>query len=434
MKKLFKLTEHDTTIRRELAAGLTTFCAMAYIIFLNPVFLSATGMHADGVLVATCAAAGISCLLCAALSNKPFALAPGMGMNAFFAYTLCGTYGYSWQQALAITLIAGLLFLLVVLSPLRQTILHAVPKNLKYAISAGIGLFITVIGLLDAGIVTMNTGVPALGDFSAPEVQTALLGLLITILLTVAGIRGSLILGMLLTALLGLLLGHTALPQQIAQVPTAISTVFMQLDFNGLLSNHSPAAWISLISLILSMTLVDFFDTLGFLIGTGARADLLDKTGDLAGMDRVLIADAAATVLGALCGTSTVTAYAESAAGIAAGGKTGLTALTTGLLFLLAAFFAPLTGVMTSAVTAPVLIIVGMYLVMEIKKVDFSHADDAIPAFLTLIIMPTAYSITAGIAAGFISHAVCKLTAKKWQELSAPAIVLAVIFLLYFFL
>lgn len=434
MKKIFKLTEHHTTVRTEITAGLTTFFAMAYIIFLNPVFLSSTGMDPDGVLAATCIAAAIGCLLCAMLSNKPFALAPGMGMNAFFAYTLCGTYGYTWQQSLAITWISGMLFLLVVLSPLRKTIIRAIPNHLKYAISAGIGLFIAVIGLLDAGIVTMDTGFPALGDLSAPHVQVALIGLLITVLLTVLGVRGNLILGMLITVAISLLCGLTALPSQIIGLPTAISKVFLQLDFSGLLQGFGPAAWIPLLCLILSMTMVDMFDTLGFLIGTGARAGLLDESGNLDGADRVLIADAAATVLGALCGTSTVTAYAESAAGIAAGGKTGLTAVTTAVLFLLAAFFSPMASIVTAAATAPALIIVGMYLLTEIKKIDFTHMDDAIPAFLTVITMPLAYSITTGIAVGFISHVLCKLAARKWRELNLPVVLLAAVFLLYFFL
>lgn len=432
MKKIFKLDEHRTNIRTELTAGATTFFAMAYIIFLNPVFLSSTGMDPDGVLAATCIAAGVACLLCALLSNKPFALAPGMGMNAFFAYTLCGSCGYSWQQALAITLIAGLLFLLLMLSPLRQSVLRAIPKNLKHAISAGIGLFIALIGLLDTGIVIMDGGLPALGDLSAPQVQIALLGLLITVLLTVRNVRGSLILGMLATAFISLLFGQSTLPQQVIQFPTAISSVFLKLDFIGLLPTRSLSAVVVLLSLILSMTMVDMFDTLGFLIGTGARAGLLDDAGNLDGADRVLVADAAATVLGALCGTSTVTAYAESAAGIAAGGKTGLTAATTGILFLLAAVFAPLAGIMTSAVTAPVLIVVGMYLVMEIRHVDFSRTDDAIPAFLTLIAMPLTYSITTGIAAGLLSHVLCKCAAQKWRELNLPILVLAAVFLLYF--
>lgn len=431
MKKMFRLTESHTTCRTEISAGLTTFFAMAYIIFLNPVFLSSTGMDASGILVATCLSAALGCFLCAFFSNKPFAMASGMGMNAFFAYTLCGRCGYTWQQALALTVIAGVIFLLLVLSPLREKIIAAIPANLKYAISAGIGLFLTVIGLLDTGIITMTQGYPALGDLHDASVQIALAGLAITAVLLVCKVKGSLILGMAATVLLSLLCGQTALPQQVIGAPSAIGRVFCKLDFTGLLRGDGLSGIAALAALLLSMTMVDLFDTLGFLIGTGARAGLLEEDGSLPGTGRVLIADASATVLGALCGTSTVTCYAESAAGIAAGGRTGLTSLTVGICFLLAAFFSPLAGIMTAAATAPAMIIVGMYLLMEIKRVDFSQMDDAIPAFATIVTMPFAYSITTGIAAGFLSYVLCKLAARKWRALNVPVVLLALVFLLY---
>lgn len=431
MKKMFRLTENHTTCRTEISAGLTTFFAMAYIIFLNPVFLSSTGMDASGILVATCLSAALGCFLCAFFSNKPFAMASGMGMNAFFAYTLCGRCGYTWQQSLALTAISGVIFLLLVLSPLREKIIAAIPANLKYAISAGIGLFLTVIGLLDTGIITMTQGYPALGDLHDASVQIALAGLAITAVLLVCKVKGSLILGMAATVLLSLLCGQTALPQQVIGAPSAIGRVFCKLDFTGLLQSDGLSGIAALAALLLSMTMVDLFDTLGFLIGTGARAGLLEEDGSLPGTGRVLIADASATVLGSLCGTSTVTCYAESAAGIAAGGRTGLTALTVGICFLLAAFFSPLAGIMTAAATAPAMIIVGMYLLMEIKRVDFAQMDDAIPAFATIVTMPFAYSITTGIAAGFLSYVLCKLAARKWRALNVPVVLLALVFLLY---
>ena len=431
MKKMIRLTENHTTCRTEISAGLTTFFAMAYIIFLNPVFLSSTGMDASGILVATCLSAALGCFLCAFFSNKPFAMASGMGMNAFFAYTLCGRCGYTWQQSLALTAISGVIFLLLVLSPLREKIIAAIPANLKYAISAGIGLFLTVIGLLDTGIIAMTQGYPALGDLHDASVQIALAGLAITAVLLVCKVKGSLILGMAATVLLSLLCGQTALPQQVIGAPSAIGRVFGKLDFTGLLQSDGLSGIAALAALLLSMTMVDLFDTLGFLIGTGARAGLLEEDGSLPGMGRVLIADASATVLGALCGTSTVTCYAESAAGIAAGGRTGLTALTVGICFLLAAFFSPLASIMTAAATAPAMIIVGMYLLMEIKRVDFAQMDDAIPAFATIVTMPFAYSITTGIAAGFLSYVLCKLAARKWRALNVPVVLLALVFLLY---
>lgn len=433
MKKIFKLEENQTTVKQEVRAGLTTFFAMAYIIFLNPVFLSATGMDAKGVMVATCLSAAVGTLLCAFMSNKPFAMAPGMGMNAFFAYTLCGICGYSWQQALALTFIAGLLFLLIVVSPLRDRIINAVPANLKYAISAGVGLFIALIGLLDTGIVSMASGMPALGDLHSPTVLIALAGLGITSVLVVLNVNGSLIIGMIITIILSVVTGQTQLPDHFAELPEAISQVAFKLDFSNLtLGVTGTAGIVSLVTLIISIAMVDMFDTLGFLIGTSSRAGMIDEKGNMHGAGPILIADSAGSVLGALFGTSTVTCYAESVAGIAAGGKTGLTSVTTAICFLLAVVFSPLTGVMTSAATAPALIVVGMYLLMEIKKVNFDQADDAIPAFLTVAAMPMSYSITTGIATGFIFYVICKAAARKWDELNLPLVVLAGIFVIYF--
>lgn len=433
MKRIFRLEENNTTVKQEVRAGLTTFCAMAYIIFLNPVFLSATGMDSNGVLVATCLSAAVGTLLCAFVSNKPFAMAPGMGMNAFFAYTLCGMYGYTWQQALALTFISGLLFLIIVFSPLRDKVVNAIPANLKYAISAGVGLFIALIGFLDAGIISMETGVPALGDVHSVTVLTALFGVAITTILVVMKVNGGLIIGMLSTAVLNIILGQTALPEQLIASPAAISKVALSMDFSGLtLGQAGIGGIITLITLIMSIAMVDLFDTLGFLIGTSSRAGMIDDEGNMHGAGSVLIADAAASAMGACFGTSTVTCYAESVAGIAAGGKTGLTAVTAAVCFLLATVFSPLAGVMTSAATAPALIIVGMYLVMEIKKVKFDNLDDAVPAFLTLVVIPMAYSITTGIAAGFISYFICKAVTRKWNEISVPLAALTAVFVLYF--
>lgn len=432
MEKIFHLKESGTNVKRELNAGLTTFFAMAYIIFLNPVFLSETGMDRDGVLIATCLSAAAGTLLCAFLSNLPFAMASGMGMNAFFTYTLCGAFGYTWQQALALTFIAGLLFFAASVSPLRDKIINAVPLNLKHAITAGIGLFITLIGLLDSGIATMASGFPAIGDLSDKTVLTALFGLLITVVLTVLKVRGSFIIGMIFSVILSLALGLTALPEQLISFPGAIGNVFMKMDFSGLLRGGSGlAAFSALSAVILSMALVDMFDTLGFIIGTCSGSGMLDEKGNFGKMGKVLVADSAATVIGAVCGTSTVTCYAESATGISAGGRTGLTSVATAGCFLLAMFFAPLSGAVTAAATAPALIIVGMYLLMDIKKVDFSSLDDAIPAFLTVAAIPMTYSITTGIAVGFISHVVCKLAARRFKELSVAMVILAAVFVLY---
>jgi len=427
MEKLFGLRQNGTTPATELRAGLTTFVAMAYIIFLNPVYLSQTGMPSAGVLTATCLAAALGTILSAALSNKPFAMASGMGMNAYFTYTLCFGSGFTWQQALAVTFLSGGVFLVMALVFGRKA-MGFIPENLRHAITAGIGLFILLIGLLDAGIIRMTAGFPELGEPENLGVATALIGLAVTMLLTVRKIRGSLILGMLVTAGFSLLTGQTALPETLIALPSALGDVALRLDFRGLLGGAaaSPAA---LAGIILSMSIVDMFDTLGFLIGTASKSE---QAAESKALGRVLVADAGATMLGALCGTSTVTVYAESASGVEAGGRTGLSALVTAGCFLLALFFSPVTTLFSSAVTAPALIMVGILLLTDIRNVRFDSMDDAIPALVTVTAMPLAYSITTGIAAGFLSFLLCKAAARKRRELTLPVLFICGIFVAYF--
>lgn len=427
MKKLFKLEENGTTLYTEIRAGLTTFMAMAYIIFLNPVFLSSAGMNASGVLAATCLSAALGTALSAFFSNKPFAMASGMGMNAYFTYTLCFGYGYTWQQALALTFLAGLVFLVVALLVGKKAVTF-IPENLRHAITAGIGLFILLIGLLDAGMIQMTAGFPELGDIGSLSVITSGLGLLVMAILTVLNVRGSLMIGMLITAVFSLLTKQTSLPDSLIALPTAIKEVSFQLDFSGLFNGSASLA--TVLAVVLSMSIVDMFDTLGFLIGVTAKTS--DYGCNAGQLDHILIADAGATMIGALCGTSTVTVYAESAAGVEAGGRTGLTALTTACCFLLAVFFSPAASIFSSAVISPALIVVGICLLMDIRKVRFDSMDDVIPAMLTVVMMPFAYSITAGIAAGFISYLICKLAARKHQDLNTPTVVICLIFILYF--
>jgi len=431
MNRFFHLQENNTTASIEVRAGLTTFFAMAYIIFVNPVFLSVTGMDSDGAMIATCLGAAIGSLLSAFLSNKPFAMASGMGMNAFFAYTLCLGYGYTWQQALALVFISGFLFFLAVLI-FRDRAALLLPSNLKHAITVGIGFLITLIGLIDGGLISVATGVPALADLHDPAVLTVLAGLILTMILTVMGIQGSLILGMIATLILSLSTGQTAVPGQVVMMPTALSQVFLKLDFGGLLRGEGIGAVISLIALLLTMTIVDMFDTIGYLVGTASRANLLDEKGNMSGMQRVMLADAGATVIGSLCGTSTVTVYAESTSGIVAGGRTGLTAVVTAACFLISMFFSPVAGIMSATVTAPALIVVGMYLMMDIRKIQMNDLADALPALLTIITIPMTYSITAGIGIGFLSYVICAAVTKKKEELTPGVLVLALIFLMYF--
>lgn len=435
MNQLFRLREHNTTVSTEIRAGLTTFFAMAYIIFVNPTFLSVTGMDTDGAMIATCIGAAIGTLLSAFLSNKPFSMAPGMGMNAFFAYTLCLGYGYSWQQALALIFLSGFFFLAAALL-FGEKAAGLIPANLRHAITAGIGLLLVFIGLLDGGIIDLSTGVPALADLHNPAVLVALAGLIITIFLTIRNIPGALILGMLATALLSLLCGQSALPTSLVTLPTALGKVFCKLEFGGLTQGNGLRGLVSLFTLLLTMTIVDMFDTIGYLIGTGSRAGMVDEQGHMQGMKQVMTADAGATILGSLFGTSTVTAYAESTTGIIAGGRTGLTALTTAACFLLATFFSPVAGVMSSAVTAPALIVVGMYLVMDVRRISFDDMADAIPALMTIIAIPITYSITTGLGFGFLSYLLCTLSRgrKAKEKLTPGVILLAAVFLVYFIL
>lgn len=429
MEKFFKLKESNTTIATEVRAGLTTFVAMAYIIFLNPVFLSQTGMESAGVLAATCLSAALGTLLCAFMSNKPFAVASGMGMNAYFTYTLCFGYGYSWQQALTVTFLSGILFLVIALIAGKKAI-GFIPANLRYSITAGVGLFIMLIGLLDGGIISLASGVPALGDIKSLPVLTSLLGLAVVIILTVLKIRGSLIIGMLITAGFSLVTGQTSLPENFVAMPTALKDVSFQLDFGGALA--ASGTIIALITVVISMSIVDMFDTLGFLVGVASKTS---EDGDISKDDklnRVLIADAGSTIIGSLCGTSTVTVYAESASGIEAGGRTGLTAIVTACCFALAVFFSPVTAIFNSSVTSPALVMVGIYLLMDIRKITFVSLDDAIPALITVVMMPLAYSITTGIAVGFITYVICKAAAKKFDEINITTVVLSLIFVVYF--
>lgn len=426
MKKLFKLEENGTTLVEEIRAGLTTFVAMGYIIFLNPVLLSATGMNASGVLAATCLSAALGTTLSAFLSNKPFAMASGMGMNAYFTYTLCFGYGYTWQQALALTFLSGCVFLAVALLMGKKAV-SFIPENLRHAITAGIGVFILLIGLLDAGIIQMTAGFPELGDLGSLSVITALVGLLSMTVLTILNVRGSLIVGMMITVVFSLLTKQTSLPDRLIALPTAIKEVSFQLDFAGLFNGDASIA--TVLAVILSMSIVDMFDTLGFLVGVTAKTSA--NGCDAGQLDRILVADAGATVIGTLCGTSTVTVYAESAAGVEAGGRTGLAALTTAFCFLLALFFSPAASVFSSAITAPALIIVGICLLMDIRKVRFDSMDDVIPAMLTVVMIPFAYSITVGIAVGFLSYLICKLAARKYRELNFPSVIICLIFILY---
>lgn len=441
----FHLTEKKTTVRRELLGGLTTFFAMAYIILLQPTYLSipGVGMPKGGVMIATCIAAALGTLLTAFLANVPFAQAPGMGLNAFFAYTLCIGMGYTWNQALAIVLISGFCFLVISLTPLRKRVIAAIPAPLKSAITAGIGLFIAFVGLLSADIVVLTgdattggNGYAALGDIFSPMTGLAVLGLLITSILLVLRFKGAITLGIVLTTLIGFLpfFGQTTLPTDWSLLDSFsdFGKIVFAIDIGGAFT--ASAGLMGLLTAVLSCIIVDMFDTVGTLVGTAGSCGMLDAEGNLPDGDRALVADALATCVGACVGASTVTTYAESSTGIKAGARTGLASVMTGGLFALCIFLAPLATLVPAAATAPAMIIVGVMMMQSVAKINWTDLEEAIPCFLTVAMMPFAYSITDGIAFGLVTWCVLKLVKGKGKEVNPYTYGISGVFLLMYLL
>ena len=440
MDKFFKISERGSSVRAEIVGGVTTFFAMAYIIFVNPSLLSQTGMNSNGVMLATCISAAIGCLLTALLANAPFAQAPGMGLNAFFTFTVCFNMGYTWQEALAIVLLSGILFLVVSVSPLRSKIISSIPGFLKSAISAGIGLFIAFIGLLNVKLVGFGAGVPALqflvddgtGNMVANTAGIlTIIGLLITAILMAYKVKGAIVIGIIITTIIGFPMGETHLPDAITMsVFKELSEVAFKLDIPGVMAKGI----LPLVTAVISFALVDCFDTVGTLIGTAKNAGMTDKNGNLPGGDRALIADAIATCCGACLGTSTVTTFVESSTGISEGARTGLSSIVVGVLFLLACLLAPVAGIIPSAATAPALIIVGVLMIKGATDVNWGDFEEACPAFLTIAMMPFAYSISDGIGFGFISYSIIKLARGKAKDVPLLVYIIAVLFVLKYVL
>lgn len=412
---------------------------MAYIIFVNPGMLSATGMDFNGVLLATCISAAIGCFLTALLANAPFAQAPGMGLNAFFTYTVCFKMGYTWQEALAIVLLSGILFLIIAVSPLRSKIISSIPAFLKSAISAGIGLFIAFIGILNVGLVGFGSGVPALQFMVADDAGNmvantagilALIGLLITAILMAYKVKGAIVIGIIVTAIIGFPMGETVLPESITMAGVSLSSVAFKLDIPGVFAKGI----LPLVTAVISFALVDCFDTVGTLIGTAKNAGMTDRHGNLPGGDRALIADAVATCCGACLGTSTVTTFVESSTGISEGARTGLSSVVVGVLFLVACLLAPVAKIIPSAATAPALIIVGVLMIKGATEVNWGDFEEACPAFLTIAMMPFAYSISDGIGFGFISYSVIKLARGKAKDVPLLVYIISVLFILKYIL
>ncbi|MCI8658239.1 MAG: NCS2 family permease [Oscillospiraceae bacterium] len=440
MDKFFKISERGSSVRAEIVGGVTTFFAMAYIIFVNPSLLSQTGMNSNGVMLATCISAAVGCLLTALLANAPFAQAPGMGLNAFFTFTVCFNMGYTWQEALAIVLLSGILFLVVSVSPLRSKIISSIPGFLKSAISAGIGLFIAFIGLLNVKLVGFGAGVPALqflvddgtGNMVANTAGIlTIIGLLITAILMAYKVKGSIVIGIIITTIIGFPMGETHLPSAITMsVFKDLGEVAFKLDIPGVMAKGI----LPLVTAVISFALVDCFDTVGTLIGTAKNAGMTDKNGNLPGGDRALIADAIATCCGACLGTSTVTTFVESSTGISEGARTGLSSIVVGVLFLLACLLAPVAGIIPSAATAPALIIVGVLMIKGATDVNWGDFEEACPAFLTIAMMPFAYSISDGIGFGFISYSIIKLARGKAKEVPVLVYIISVLFILKYIL
>ena len=440
MDKFFKISERGSSVRAEIVGGVTTFFAMAYIIFVNPSLLSQTGMNSNGVMLATCISAAIGCLLTALLANAPFAQAPGMGLNAFFTFTVCFNMGYTWQEALAIVLLSGILFLIISVSPLRSKIISSIPGFLKSAISAGIGLFIAFIGLLNVKLVGFGAGVPALqflvddgtGNMVANTAGIlTIIGLLITAILMAYKVKGAIVIGIIITTIIGFPMGETHLPDAITMsVFKDLGEVAFKLDIPGVMAKGI----LPLVTAVISFALVDCFDTVGTLIGTAKNAGMTDKNGNLPGGDRALIADAIATCCGACLGTSTVTTFVESSTGISEGARTGLSSIVVGVLFLLACLLAPVAGIIPSAATAPALIIVGVLMIKGATDVNWGDFEEACPAFLTIAMMPFAYSISDGIGFGFISYSIIKLARGKAKEVPVLVYIISVLFILKYIL
>jgi AGZA family xanthine/uracil permease-like MFS transporter len=432
LDRLFKLEEHNTTVKTEIIAGLTTFMTMAYIIIVNPNILGAAGMPKEAVMVATVISAAFATLIMGFLANYPFALAPGMGLNAFFTYTVVLTMGLSWQAALAAVFISGIIFILITVTGIRTIIVNAIPLSLKRAVSAGIGLFIALIGFANAEIIVANeaTLVGLADNLTKPNTLLALIGLVIIGILMSRQVKGSILLGIIITTIIGIPMGVVSIPEGFS--PFALK---FNLETFGAFTKGFPELMnFGMINVILAFTFVDLFDTIGTLVGTGARAGMLDEEGNLPKAGKALMADSLGTTFGAILGTSTVTTYVESTAGIVEGGKTGLTAVTVAVLFLASLFISPLVLLVPGAATAPALIIVGVLMMGAITDIDFDDFTEAFPAFMTVAMMPFAYSIAEGIAAGLIIYPVTKLVAGRSEEVHPAIYVLALLFLARYFL
>ena len=427
LEKIFKLSENNTNVKTEVTAGITTFMTMAYILVVNPMILSASGMDQGAVFVATALSAAISTFFMGILANYPIGLAPGMGLNVFFANTIVLQMGYSWQFALMAVFIEGIIFILLTVTNLREKIIECIPMNLKFAVTAGVGLFIAYVGLSNASIVVDG----ALGNIHDPLVILTLVGLLITGVLVAKNVKGALLISIASISIIGMVLKLVALPTGIVSLDIpSLKPVFLQ----AFSVDKSEICSLNMVILVFTLLFVDLFDTVGCLVGVAEKGNLLDEKGNIPRAKEAMLSDAIGTTVGALLGTSTVTAFVESASGVGEGGRTGLTAITTGFLFLISLFFAPLFAAIPTQATSAVLIIVGVMMAESFNKIDFSDFTNAIPAFITFLFMPLMNSIGDGIIFGILSYTILKLLTNKRDEINVSMIVLSILFIIKFIL
>lgn len=430
VQKTFGLDPAKHSIRTEIIAGITTFLTMAYILAVNPSIFSALasqGMHTDAVFTATALAAIVGCLVMSIYAKKPFGLAPGMGLNAFFVFTVCLGMGHSWQMALTAIFLEGVLFILLTVTNVRKLIVDAIPLSLKRAIGAGIGLYIAFIGLKSAGIIVSSEATSVtLGSFSEPTAILAIIGLILTSVLVILKVRGGMLIGIIITTLIGIPMGVTNY-SGIVSTPPSIAPIFCQFEWAHIFS------W-DMLAIVFTFLFIDMFDTIGTVVGVSVKSGMVDEKGNVDGINKVLMADAVATVAGAAFGTSTTTTYIESASGVSEGGRTGLTSFTIALCFAIALLFSPLFLAIPGAATGPVLFIVGVMMAAPVKEIDWDDYSEAIPAFVTMLLMPLAYSISDGIMLGLISYVFLNTLTGKVKKVSVMMWILAILFILRYVL
>ncbi|MCE9676527.1 NCS2 family permease [Paraclostridium bifermentans] len=428
LEKVFKLSENNTNVKTEVLAGITTFMTIAYILVVNPTILGEAGMDKDAVFTATAIASAIGCIIMGFLANYPIILAPSMGINAFFTYTVVLGMGYTWQFALCAMFIEGIIFILLTVTNVREKIIECMPDVLKHAITAGIGLFITFIGLVNAGIVQQGGAIISLGNVKSPVVLLSIIGLMIAATLLIKNVNGAFLISIVITSVIGMVFSIVPMPTGVIDLPPSIQPVFMKAFDVG----KSQIFSLDMLVIVLTLLFVNMFDSIGFLLGIADKANLLDENGNMPNVKKALLAESVSTTISSVLGTSTLATTVESGSGIAVGGRTGLTAVITGILFLISLFFAPLFVSIPPQATAPILILVGFLMASSILRINFNDFTDAIPAFITFVMMPLSYSVADGIMFGIISYTFLKLASGKKDQAKLSLIILSIVFILKF--